>query len=120
MAGLSSGRMRDENDPNYAAVSPGTEFGHDQNPPAGYLAAHGNALPSASGCAGACPAGAGANDGINLRLTIRVPTNALSFRYRFRYFTAEYWNWQCTVYNDFYLALLTTGAAGIPAARMHL
>ncbi len=117
MAGLSSGRMRDQNDPNYAAVSPGVGFGHVQQPPASYLLAHGDALPASSGCGGNCPAGSGANDGINLRLTIRVPTNAQSFRYRFRYFTAEYWNWQCTVYNDFFLALLTSGAPGIPADR---
>ncbi len=52
-----------------------------------------------------------------MRLTIRVPTNALSFSYQFRFFSAEYWTWQCTAYNDFYLALLTTGAAGIPADK---
>ena len=54
---------------------------------------------------------------MNVRLTIRVPTNALSFSYKFRFFSAEYWTWQCTAYNDFYLALLTTGAAGIPADK---
>jgi hypothetical protein len=115
MAGLSSGRMRDENDPNYVAPNDGTAFGHNQQPPAGYLMANGGSLPASAGCAGNCPAGTGANDGINLRLTIRVPTNALSFRFRFRYFTSEYWTWQCTIYNDFFLALLNTGAAGIPA-----
>jgi hypothetical protein len=116
MAGISSGRMRDENDANYVVPNNGTDFNHDQNPPAAYLAANGGSLPSSDGCGGGlCPAGTGANDGINLRLTIRVPTNALSFRYRFRYFTSEYWTFQCDEFNDFYLALLTSGAAGIPA-----
>jgi hypothetical protein len=52
---------------------------------------------------------------VNLRLTIRVPTNALSFSYQFRFFSAEYWTYSCTSFNDFYLALLTTKANGIPA-----
>lgn len=115
MAGLSSGMMRDQNDPGYVDPNLGVEFGWDDTPPAAYLAANGGALPSSASCNGACPAGAGANDGVLLRLTIRVPTNAQSFAYSFRFFSSEYWQYSCTVFNDFYLALLTTGAAGIPA-----
>jgi hypothetical protein len=131
MAGLSTGWMRDEGHASYEDVSPGTAVGPDSvlvccplatvplgwsgDPPASYVNAHGGALPSSVGCDDeACPVGEGANDGISLRLTIRVPTNAQSFRYRLRYFTAEYWNYQCTAFNDFFLALLDTGAAGIP------
>lgn len=117
MAGISSGRMRDANDPGYIAPNGGASFTTATSPPAAYLAAHGNALPSSSGCSGACPSGSGANDAVNVRLTIRVPTNALSFSYKFRFFSAEYWTYQCTAFNDFYLALLQTGAAGIPADK---
>jgi len=113
MGGISSGWMRDAGDPNYPG-SPDTGFGYYNQPPAGYLAAHGGNLPSSSGCSGTCPSGNGANDGVNLRLTIRVPTNAQSFSYDFRFFSWEYWIYSCTQYNDFYLALLQTGAAGIP------
>lgn len=115
MAGISSGAMRDQNDPGYINPNGGTDFGRTGNPPAAYLAANGGALPSSAGCSGNCPAGAGANDSINLRLRIRVPTNALSFAYSFRFFSSEYWTWACTTFNDFFLALLDTTAAGIPA-----
>ncbi|MBK9000648.1 MAG: choice-of-anchor L domain-containing protein [Myxococcales bacterium] len=114
-AGISSGRMRDENDPGYAGVS--SAMGVASQPPAAYLAAHAGALPASQGCSGSCPSGSGANDPINVRLKIRVPTNAKSFSYQFRFFSYEYWSWQCTSFNDFYLALLQTGAAGIPADK---
>lgn len=117
MAGISSGRMRDQNDAGYVNPNSGTDFISSSQPPAAYLAAHGGALPASQGCSGTCPAGSGANDSINVRLTIRVPTNALSFSYQFRFFSSEYWTYQCTQYNDFYLALLTTTAAGIPADK---
>jgi len=117
MAGISSGRMRDQNDPGYVNPNSGATFSTSTTPPPAYLAAHGNALPASSGCSGTCPAGSGANDPVNVRLTIRVPTNALSFSYKFRFFSSEYWTYQCTVFNDFYLALLTSGAAGIPADK---
>jgi len=114
-AGISSGKMRDENDPGYAGVS--SAMGVGSQPPAAYLAAHAGALPASQGCSGNCPSGSGANDPINVRLKIRVPTNAKSFSYQFRFFSYEYWSWQCTSFNDFYLALLQTGAAGIPADK---
>jgi hypothetical protein len=119
MMGISTGHMRYTGQPNYVVpggnFTGGVNFAHNGNPPAGYLAAHGGALPAAQGCNGNCAAGAGANDSINLRLEIRVPTNALSFAYQFRYFTGEYKHWTCSIYNDFYLALLTSNAMGLPA-----
>lgn len=117
MLGLSTGRMRDQNDPGYVAPANGTQFNTAGAPPAAYLAAHGGQLPSSNGCSGTCPIGSGANDSINLRLTIRVPTNARSFSYAVRYFTAEYWAYACTPYNDFFLALINSSAAGLPADR---
>lgn len=115
MAGLSSGLMRDQDDPDYAHPNGGVSFGNNTNPPPSYLAANGGSLPASQGCSGNCPAGNGANDPVAVRLRIRVPTNAQSFRYRFRYFSAEYWTYQCTAFNDFYLALLDSEAPGIPA-----
>jgi hypothetical protein len=117
MAGISTGMMRDANDVGYVIPNDGTTFASNSSPPAAYLAAHGGALPSSLGCSGSCPAGTGANDSVNVRLNIRVPTNAQSFSYRFRFFTAEYWTWSCTIYNDFYLALLTSTAMGLPADK---
>lgn len=114
MAGLSSGWMRDANDPN-APAQPSTNFSNASQPPASYLSANGGNLPSSSSCFGTCPAGTGANDSVNLRLQLRVPTNAQSFAYQFRFFSWEYWDWSCSVYNDFYLALLGSSATGLPA-----
>jgi hypothetical protein len=115
MAGLSSGVMRDAGDAGYAGTA--TSFASSSTAPASYLAAHGGNLPSSAGCSGNCPAGSGAYDSDNVRLQIRVPTNAKSFSYDFRFFSAEYWSWQCTSYNDFYLAILQTGAPGIPVDK---
>jgi hypothetical protein len=115
MAGLSSGMMRDKNDPGYISTS--TSNALYSNPPAAYLAAHAGVLPSSAGCSGNCPAGTGANDPVNVRLSIRVPTNAKSLSYQFRFVSSEYWTYSCTQYNDFYLALLQSTAMGIPADK---
>ncbi|MBI4705241.1 MAG: choice-of-anchor L domain-containing protein, partial [Deltaproteobacteria bacterium] len=114
MAGISSGRMRDQNDPEYTNPNGGSSFGSSSQPPAAYLAAHGGQLPASFGCKGNCPAGNGANDSVNARIEIRVPTNAQSFSYKFKFFSAEYWTYACTQYNDFYLALLTSKAPNLP------
>jgi hypothetical protein len=116
MAGLSSGRMRDQNDVGFVNP-PDTDHAHDSNPPLAYLAAHGGNLPGSAGCSGACASGSGANDSVAIRLSIRVPTNAKSFSYDFRFISYEYDDWKCSLFNDFYLALLTTGAPGIPADK---
>ena len=115
MAGLSTGRMRDQGDAGYVVPQTGTGFGSNGTPPPVYWSAHGNQLPAALGCNGNCTSGNDANDSVNVRLQIRVPTNVLSFSYNFKFYTAEYPEWTCTTYNDFYLALLASGAAGIPA-----
>jgi hypothetical protein len=117
MAGISTGRMRDANDPGFVAPNNGTTFGSNSQPPASYLSAHGGSLPASLGCSGSCAAGSGANDSINLRLQIRAPTNAQSFAYQLRFFTSEYWTWSCSAFNDFFLALLSSGAANLPADK---
>ncbi|MDI1437587.1 choice-of-anchor L domain-containing protein [Polyangium sorediatum] len=112
MAGLSSGVMRDQDDAGYAGTS--TSHSINGSPPATYLLANAGKLPSSQGCSGSCAAGSGANDSVNVRLDIRVPTNAKSFEYQFRFFSSEYQSWQCSSYNDFFLALLQSGAMGLP------
>jgi hypothetical protein len=114
MAALSTGRMRDAAHPGYVDPSPGTSFGRVGAPPAGFLAAHGGVLPGNGGCNGNCPPGTGAHDGVSTRLTIRVPTNAISFSYDYRFFSGEYGGRTCSPYNDFHLSLLQTAAPGMP------
>lgn len=117
MAGMSTGRMRDVGEPGYMDPNGGVDFTWKSVPPPSYVGAHGNQLPSSQGCSGSCPAGVGANDPVNVRLKMRVPTNAKSLSYDFRFFSAEYWLWTCQAFNDFYLALLQTTAPGIPADK---
>ncbi len=122
MAGLSSGRMRDAGDTGFVKPVVGTAFASAIafNPLPGaplgtYLANHSNNLLPGQ-CGGTpCDVGTGANDSVNARIQIRVPTNALSMHYDFRFFSGEYQGFQCTAYNDYYLAMLQTGAAMIPA-----
>ncbi len=111
-ASISSGTARDQGDAGYVIPhGNGWNLGTTSVPPAVYLNAHGGQLQTAPGCTTANDA----NDSANLKLQIRVPTNAKSFSYQFRFFSAEYPEWVCDLYNDFYLALLTSNAAGIPA-----
>ena len=122
LAGLSTGMMRDANDPGWVIPISGTTLTTAITFPgagllATYLAAHGgNLLPGQCGGT-ACPTGTGANDSVALRLQVRVPTNAQGFSYDFRFFSAEYQSFQCTTFNDYYLALLSTTAPGIPADK---
>jgi hypothetical protein len=116
MASIASGTARDELDPGYVFPD---GIGHEDatnavGAPADYLAAHGGALQTAPGC----PAGESiVNDSVQLRLRIRVPTNALGLAFDFKFYSAEYPEWVCTAYNDFFLAMLYTTAGGIPADR---
>jgi hypothetical protein len=75
-------------------------------PPA-WLAAHNGAVPSP----GNCPVCSGADcskafDSVNLKARIRVPTNAKSFSYSLKFYTAEYPEFVCQQYNDFFITLL--------------
>lgn len=118
MAGISTGRMRDQNDPGYVAPNGGTSFNVTGTPPGAYLAAHNNKLPSQIDCKNTtCDAGTGANDSLDIKMKVRVPTNAKSFSYDFRFFSAEYQGYTCSIYNDFFITLLETTAQGIPADK---
>ena len=113
--GLSTGMMRDEDDPGAVPPSPGTDLGWTGSPPAGYLMWNGSGgLPGSAGCSGACPGGAGANDGVTLRLVLRVPTNMGAFSLDYQVFTAAYPGGVCSGENDFFLALLTSMNGAIP------
>ena len=125
MAGISTGAMRDSNDPGFVPGVTGSSFNSSipftsPGVPLGtYISQHGNnLLPGTCGgttCLLTPTATATANDSVDVQLKIRVPTNAKSFSYDFRFFSREYQTFQCTTYNDYYLAMLTSAAPGIPA-----
>ncbi len=52
-----------------------------------------------------------------LTLTIRAPTNAESFAARMYFFSAEYPEWVCSQYNDFFVALVDSAAEDNPADK---
>lgn len=126
MAGVSTGAMRDANDAGFVAGVGGTSyasaipFSPTPGAPLGtYITQHGNNLLPGTCGAMTCPitatSSASANDSVDVQLKIRVPTNAKSFSYDFRFFSREYQTFQCTTFNDYYLAMLTSNAPGIPA-----
>ena len=51
-------------------------------------------------------------DDIGLELSLRAPSNATGFRYRFKFHSFEFPEWVCTPYNDQYIALVDPPPAG--------
>ena len=78
--------------------------------PADFLAANGNKLPNAPGCPQ--PSGNQAMDPVMLTLTIRVPTNAKSFKLDTNFFSSEFPEFTCSQYNDFFVVLLDSTYQG--------
>jgi len=106
MAVISSGHAADSNDnsPNFASYQNGQQLGTQSGFPTDWFAANGNQLPNAPGCPNV--AGNAAYDPVQLRLRIRVPTNANSFSTKMFFFSAEYPEYVCTAFNDFFVTLV--------------
>jgi hypothetical protein len=81
--------------------------------PADWYAANNNQLPNAPGCP--TPSGVEANDPVMLTLRVRVPTNARSFKLSTNFLSAEFPEFACTPYNDFFVVLLDSSYSGTPA-----
>lgn len=90
--------------PNYVAPQFGQDFISSSPVPSDWLAANGNSLPNAPGCP--APTDTTARDPIMLKVRVRVPTNAQSFSVKSNFYSAEYPEWVCSPFNDFYLTLL--------------
>lgn len=118
MASISSGRARDANDPDATAAH--SYLYVNGSPPADFVAPHGGQLPQTST---SCPNGSGANDAVMLTVQLKVPSNANSFSFQYRFFSQGYWNWTCTQYNDFFITMLDSswqaghGQTPIPADK---
>jgi hypothetical protein len=50
-----------------------------------------------------------------LEIQVRVPTNAKSFKLSTNFFSAEFPEWVCSPYNDFFVVLLDSAWNGSPA-----
>jgi len=86
---------------------PGTDTGTQSPTPFGFPV-------NKSGCPVPSPT---AFNPVNLRLRIRVPTNAHSFGFNHGFFSAEYPEYACSQFNDMWVALLKSGAGGLPNNR---
>jgi hypothetical protein len=114
LAAISSGTARTPDDPDYVHPQNGVMAGQVGNynastavsAPPSYLAAHGGSLPATCGPACNGPSCTQAFDSVNLKMRIRVPTNAKSFSYNFKFYSAEYPEFLCQAYNDFFVVLL--------------
>ena len=112
---LSTGPAADSDDPDWKPWQVGTDMqpGADGTVPTSWLVANGGVFPSAPGCPK--PGGSEVNDPVMLTLEIRVPTNASSFSISSYFFSAEYPEYVCSTFNDFFIMLLTSEWAGMPA-----
>lgn len=117
MAVLSSGNAADKGDQNppYASFQSGVDHKTDSPPPADWFAANGGKLPNPPGCQ--APGTVTSNDPIMLTLKVRAPTNAKSFSVKMFFFSAEYPEWVCSQYNDFFVALVGSGSPDNPADK---
>ena len=96
---LSSGKAAALVDPGYTAPTPGTSFGTTGVNPAAGETSCGIQSESAT-----------IYDPTELELVLNVPTNAIGFRLKFNFFTAEYPEWICSSQNDRFMIRLTSKA----------
>ena len=115
MVVLSTGPAVDRDETGWKQWQSGTDMqtGADGSVPQSWLAANGGAFPSAPGCPK--PGGSEVNDPVMLTLKIRVPTNASSFTLASNFMSAEYPEYVCSTFNDFFIMLLQSEWKGVPA-----
>ncbi len=90
--------------PDWKVFQPGSQMGTSSAAPGDWLAANNGAFPNATGCPDAPDAQA--HDPVQLKLRVRVPTNARSFSFATLFYSAEYPEYVCSQFNDFFVTLL--------------
>ena len=102
MHSMSSGTARDPSDPGYQDVG-----GFDKMFTVGAAAGFPAPAPACPGVITGQP-----HDGMALRLTIRVPTNAQSFTFDTNFFTYEFPDYICSTYNDTFVVEMAPAPKG--------
>jgi hypothetical protein len=95
---LSSGAARQPTDPGYSSVGGDWKDDYPHSPPPGYP----KESPSCPGITTGEP-----YDSAALQLSIKVPTDALSFSFNLDFYTYEFPYYICSTFNDFFVALLS-------------
>jgi hypothetical protein len=72
-----------------------------------YSKSYTSAFPPGFPKQGTCGTTGAPNDGVALDLKIRVPTNAKSLKFSFRFFSCEYPQYTCSVFNDVFAVLMS-------------
>ena len=103
-----------QTNPNHVEFAPGAQHGVSSPFPADWLAANNGQLPNSPGCPEVA-AGTAAEDPIMLTMRIRAPSNAKSFSFSSNFYSAEFPEWVCSPYNDFFVVLLDSMWAGQPS-----
>jgi hypothetical protein len=103
-----------QSSPAFASFQGGMDLGTSSGMPSDWLAANNGSLPNAPGCP-APNGGTTAHDPIMLELSVRVPTNAKSFKLSTNFFSSEFPEWVCSPFNDFFVVLLDSAWTGSPA-----
>ncbi|MEW5740975.1 MAG: choice-of-anchor L domain-containing protein [Myxococcota bacterium] len=70
-------------------------------------------LPDTPACGMSGSSSSTANDSVMLRLRVRAPTNAVSFRLKTRFFSDEYPEFVCSRFNDQMVLLIDTPGASV-------
>jgi len=117
MAVFSSGHAASTGDsnPSFASFQTGVNHKTESSAPADWVSANGGKLPNPPGCQ--APGQLSANDPVMLTLRVRAPTNAKSFSVKMFFFSAEYPEWVCSEYNDFFVALVDSESEDNPADK---
>lgn len=120
MLAISSGSARNPGEPNY--MQPGVPPAQWQSDPFGPKGnwkdsvIHG-APPGYPKEAPSCPPGTQTGDpydSAGLRVVIKTPKDARSFKFELSFYTYEYPDYVCDAYNDFFVAMMTPQPAGSP------
>ncbi len=105
MLGLSSGTARQPTDPGYLPVW-GFDKCYTSLGPAGF--------PGQAPACGTVRFGA-IHDGAALQVVLRVPTNALTMSFDTNFFSYEFPEWVCSVYNDTFVVIMLPTPTGEPS-----
>lgn len=105
-----------QSNPSHIDFTTSAMFGLSAPFPADWLAAQSppGQLPNAMGCP-PINGGTAAEDPVMLTMRLRVPSNARSFSFSSNFYSAEYPEWVCSPYNDFFVVLLDSTWSGQPA-----